>query len=341
MDDSLDIEAGVPQGSILGPLLYIIFTNDLPETIHDHLSKNQTYFNNDCKSCGKICCFADDSTYTKSSKNPQELKENIDDKYKEISNYMSMNKLVLNSDKTHLIVLVTANQHCKHKDYGITLNTGSEIIEPESSEKLLGGFISSDFKFTEHIMNNKSSLCKLLTSRVNALSKVCRACDFKTRKILADGMVQSLLIYLIQLWGGSSGYLLQFLQVLQNRAARKVTKLAWRTSTQTLLNQCGWLSVKQLVEYHSLLLTYKVKSEGKPLYLKDKLCRKFSYNTRLAAGDGIRYSDRIKHELYKTSFIPRVTVSWNNLPNNMRQSKNIEIFKKDCKAWILSHIPIK
>lgn len=252
-----------------------------------------------------------------------------------------MNKLVLNSDKTHLMVMATASQLAKHKDYGITLNTGTEIIKPASSEKLLGGFISSDFKFTEHIINNKTSLCKLLTSRVNALSKICKVCDFKTRKILANGMVQSLLIYLIQLWGGSSGYLLQFLQVLQNRAARKVTKLAWRTSTQTLLDQCGWLSVKQLVEYHSLLLTYKVKSEGKPLYLKDKLCRDFSYNTRLAAGDGIRYSGKIKHELYKTSFIPRVTISWNNLPNNIRQSKDIKIFKKDCKVWIKSNVSIK
>ena len=106
--------------------------------------------------------------------------------------------------------------------------------------------------------------------------------------MLANGLVILQIIYLIQLWGGCSDYLIKFIQVIQNRAARLVTKLDWYTPVQKLLDQCGWLSVKQLVEYHSLLLVYKVKAEGKPVYLQQKLCRTFGYNTRLAAGNGIR-----------------------------------------------------
>ena len=105
--DPLDLEAGVPQGSILGPLLYICFTNDLPEVVHNHLSNNNTLYNIHCMSCGSICSFADDSTYFKSDKDPAVVKQAIDDQYNRISDYMIKNKLVMNKEMTHLIVIAT------------------------------------------------------------------------------------------------------------------------------------------------------------------------------------------------------------------------------------------
>ena len=218
-----------------------------------------------CDSCGSLVCFADDSSYSKSSKDTKKIKNELDDKYQDISNYMAMNKLVLNSDKTHLLVMCTEEKQRRHQNYDITLDTGAEVIEPIDSEKLLGGYISSNLKWNEHIRDNKKSVFKQLTSRVNALCKVCQVSPFKTRKMLANGMVMSSLIYLIQLWGGSSAYLLHLLQVIQNCAARQVTRLNWYTPTKTLLDQCGWLSVKQLSIYHSLVLVYKVKSDKKPV----------------------------------------------------------------------------
>ena len=107
---------------------------------------------------GGICCFADDSTYTKSSSDPDILKADIDMKYKKIVMYMNSNKLVLNTDKTHLLVMCSKSNHRKNGDFGITLNTGTEVIDPIPSEKLLGGYISSDFTWNNHIRDNPNSL---------------------------------------------------------------------------------------------------------------------------------------------------------------------------------------
>ena len=120
----LDVSIGVPQGSILGPLHYVICTNELPECVHNHLPQNHTDFNTLCKECGTICCYADDSTYTFSAKDPQELTMVIADKYQNIATYISQNKLVLNSSKTHLLIMASLQKHRKHGNFGVTLETG-------------------------------------------------------------------------------------------------------------------------------------------------------------------------------------------------------------------------
>ena len=82
----------------------------------------------------------------------------------------------------------------KHGNYGITLDTGEEIIEPVENEKMLGCLISSDFTWNEHIRDNELSMQRLLTSRINALKKVSGGVPFKTRKMLANSIVLSIMI---------------------------------------------------------------------------------------------------------------------------------------------------
>ena len=93
-------------------------------------------------------------------------------------------------------------------------------------------------KWNDHVRDSENSLTRILTSRINALTKVSAYSSFKTRKMIANGTVISHITYLIQLYGGCSDQLLSSLQVLQNKAARLVTKLDWRTATSTLMLQC-------------------------------------------------------------------------------------------------------
>ena len=125
-----------------------------------------------------------------------------------------MTSWLLNGDKTHLLVMTTSIKHKRHNDFGITLNTGNEIIKPDKFEILLGGVISNDLKWTEHLRDNPKSLMKCLSTRLKALSKISNIASFKTRKMIANGIFLSKLMYLIQVWGGCNEFLLSSLQLL-------------------------------------------------------------------------------------------------------------------------------
>ena len=113
LSKQLPVITGVPQGSILGPLLYTIFTNELPEIIHTHLEQlpgHQVeqeqewppYHLGDADT-GCLYCYADHSTLTCTGSKPDEVSNKLTEKFKIIAEFMKYNKLKLNDDKTHLL----------------------------------------------------------------------------------------------------------------------------------------------------------------------------------------------------------------------------------------------
>ena len=237
--------------------------------------------------------------------------------------------------------MASSAKHRAHQDYGITLDTGSEIIKPQKYETILGGIISNDLKWSEHLRDNEKSLLKCLNTRLYALAKISHIAPFKTRKMIANGIFLSKLIYLIQVWGGCSEFLLSFLQILQNRGARYVTKLGWFTPVSTLLNHCGWLSVRQLVAYHSLILIFKTKRDKKPSYFYEKFSKQYRYQTRLMGENGIKVENKAMKHLGQQNFTHRSTEMWNDLPSDTKQAPSELVFKTKVKAWIKANIQIK
>ena len=135
---------------------------------------------------------------------------------------------------------------------------------PVECETLLGANISNNFTWNQHLRDDKKSLFNKLRQKLGILRKICSICDFRTRKMIAEGLFMSNLIYAIQVYGACSKYLVSMLQTQQNIVARYVTKLPFLTPTNSLLSQCGWLSVKQLIKYHSLVLLFRTFKEKKP-----------------------------------------------------------------------------
>ena len=336
----LKVNIGVPQGSILGPLLYTIFTNDLPQVVHNHEGPYSNQFKSPfslpCSECGGICAFADDSTFSISRSDTTELNEALNAKYQTISDYMAANKLMLNADKTHVLVLTSSRQHSRYANYGIELNTGSNLIQPSTNEKLLGVNVSNDFTWNVHILQ----MVRNLTVKNNGLKRVCWLLDFKSRKIIANGVINSQLIYCVQLYGAASDYLIKYLQVQQNRAARTVTRLARDTNISVLLGQVGWLSVKQLYVYHCLLLIFKKLSQQRVEYFSSKFSRRFPYATRGAANNLFSMNRIPKTEIFKSSFFYNSITLWNSLPMDIKNSTESSEFKRKLKKWTQDTIPL-
>ena len=153
----------------------------------------------------------------------------------------------------------------------------------------------------------------------------------------------SKLCYLIQLWGGCEGYLLHTLQVLQNKAARLVTRPIGFTSTRKLMTACGWLSVKQLVVFQSTAMVHKMFLTKKPYYMHSRLTMEYSYRTRQQASGCIRLDQtfRSKGDLPKNSFRCRGAASYNSIPAEIRASLTMTTFKTKLKKWIMTNITLE
>ena len=335
----MGIECGVPQGSILGPLMYIIFTNDIPDLVHDHPVSYQDP-QPACAPCGSTVCYVDDGTYSVGHSDPAILSQKLSHQYGTIADYMAANKLVINGDKTHLVVMGTRHTAAKRAD--VRLEAGPHIIQPSPSEKLLGAHISQDLKWKQHILESDQSLVKQITSRINGLAILSPRASLETRLMVANGIVMSKLCYLIQLWGGCEEYLIKPLQVLQNRAARTVTRCGWFTPRRKLLKMCRWLSIRQLIVYHSVVMAHKIATSSSPFCLATKMSTSHPRRTRLASSGGIRFGENFSanNNHVKQSFCHRATGQYNSIPATMRTVKTMATFKMKLRRWVETNIPL-
>ena len=349
---------GVPQGSIGGPILWLIFTCDQPDVVHEHQIDRQKA-DRGCSAvapsredgqagelvqaehgqgsggCGVLVGYVDDGAYSHAHSDPAVLYNVLTYKYNKLEEWMNSNKLVINPDKTHLMVMANQKDTAKRKE--VTMMAGGYIIKPSESEKLLGGQLHQSLHWKLHIRDHKGSLINQLGSRLNGLKKVCVNASFDTKLMVANGVVMSKLAYLITLWGGAQQYLLNAVQVQQLAAARAVCGFGcWRWSKRKLLDKMGWLSVKQLVFYHTVLQVHKTLKTGMPKPLHQSLTGAYPRHTRRAASGQIRHDENFSSQ---STFKYRAMQSYNSVPVSVRVGTTATV-KRKLKQWIKTNIPI-
>ena len=347
---------GVPQGSIGGPILWLLFTCDQPDVIHDHpilgqsvdrgcisradvegvnQEQTETVPGQSGEGCGVMVGYVDDGAYSYANNNPAVLSTVLTAKYNKLADWMNANKLVINPDKTHLMVMGKKKHENNRKL--VSIMAGEFLIKPSQSEKLLGGQLHQSLDWKHFIRGNKGSLLDQLSSRITGLRKVCKNGNFDTKLMVANGAVMSKLAYLITLWGGSSDSLLRAVQVQQLTAARLVIGYGcWRWSRRKLLKRVGWLSVKQLIFYHTVLQAHKTLQTGVPRPLHHSLSEQYPRNTRNAASGQIRHGNNF---LSTSTVKYRAMQCYNRVPVSERSGSTATV-KKKLKKWIQMHIPI-
>ena len=277
----------VIQGGVGAGLLYLCYTTDLPDAVHNHPVNNSEAY---CKDDGAMVNFVDDGTSYVSDEDPQLVTEAMNQNYKRIEEWMNCNKLVINADKTHYIV--GAGRRSAQLRSEVKLKAGNFEIDQSGSQKLLGGIISNDGKWNLLIRDHKNSIIKQINSRINAMKMLSNG-DSKTRLMVASAVIQSKLQYLMPLWGGAPDYLLNALQVQQLKAARLVWGYqSYYWSTEKLLNKCNWLYIKQQEFYSTTVLAHSIITRSSPYHIYTGLVHSRPlYNTRAAeaADDVTRY----------------------------------------------------
>ena len=312
LSDWLDVEIGVPQGSILGPLLFIIFANDLPYLLS--------------------CCldqYADDSTLTSVKSSIAEINVDLAENCQIVSDWMHENQLCLNIDKTHLMVCGTSQKLSRVKRsqaVNVTMD-GVQLLEStDNSEKILGVHIQPNLKWKTHCFELQARL----KSRLAGLRKVRNILSLQKRKIVAQAIFQSVLSYCIALWGGASKGDIEDLQVLQNKAARFVLCDSWRLSRQEMYKKLGWMTVYQLVVFHRIMAVYQIRRTGEPEYLSNLLSNDNNRGSLIVPHTGLT--------LVKNSFVFHGGELWNSVPPDIRHIHSVSMFKNKLKTWIFSDV---
>ena len=130
-----------------------------------------------------------------------------------------------------------------------------------------------------------SFLISKLGKRLKGLNHLQYICPLGVRKIIASEMFTSVLVYCLPLYGGMEKNLIKEIQVMQNGPARLVYRAPLRLNRSLLLGKLDWLSVNQLIWYHSLLTVYRIRTSRVPEYLSSIVCRQ-SRNGRIVILNG-------------------------------------------------------
>ena len=265
---------------------------------------------------------------------PEDLSAKLSEQYKRLAEYMGDNKLVINDDKTHLLVM-GSRKHAALRAQ-VSIDTGTVMVTPRETEKLLGIHLHESLKWKEHVIVNSKSMIKTLNTRLNALKRISRNASFKTRLMVGNACFMSIISYMVVVWGGTEKYVIKAVQVMQNKAARCITKNGWYTATRSLLLQCNWLSINQLIFFHTALQVWKVRTSQSPVYIQSK----FQLSKTRSANQGNLMIPVPETALRSNSFMVKSATTWNALPPDIRNIEKLQIFKKKLKQWTKTNIDI-
>lgn len=230
---SLPIKYGVPQGSVLGPILFTLYINDIK-----HLSNKY-----------EIKLFADDTSLFCVSDNYVELESMANQALKDCHNWLRCNRLTLNIAKTHYLIFKKTNRDTPH----FSLKLGDETIKEENETKYLGLIIQNNLNWNIHISKTINSINKLIP----LFYQIRRFLTPNKRLLIYKSLVLSKINYAIELYGRKNSNWLKQLQTTQNRLLKIILFRERLFHTNQIHHDTKILKVEHQAELRLLLLIHR------------------------------------------------------------------------------------
>ncbi|KAG8259964.1 hypothetical protein J6590_108364 [Homalodisca vitripennis] len=296
------VKYGVPQGSILGPALFLIYVNDLRSSI----------------STGQMIQYADDTTLCFQSKCRASLEVECFVSANSCLQFLSKVNLQTNDSKSNFIYF--SGRRVSH-DCGPSVVLNDTVIEELNSIKFLGIHIDKSLTWDNHV----DAVCAKMSSGIFALRKLAEFCAISILKMAYYGLVYPHMSYGITLWGGCANTHFQRCFVLQKKAIRIISKIGMRESCREHFKSLDLLTLPSLYMYETVLYCrYKCEvTRGRDIH---------DYNTR--GRDALRPA---QHRLRAFEALPSEVGAKliNKLPLDLQAENGQPLFKRKLRNLLV------
>lgn len=305
-----NINYGVPQGSILGPSLFLIYINDLPNSLH----------------FSRPTLFADDTSLFFSFNSLQDLKTKIDFDLSNINQWLCANKLTLNLAKSNFILYSLRQKH------SLALSLNGEFLNQRSFVKYLGVVFDEKLSWVNHL----AKISKSVSQGIGIMNKLKHIVPFSLLKNIYHSFITSHLNYCSEVWSCANKTSLRKVEVLQKKAIRILFNKNRSYPSSKIFSELNLLNLNLLLLYKKVIFFYNFFNDLCPPQYYSEFFRKSS--------SGYRTRHSLKNRLTVPQFTTKQGTSslffkgiqeWNMLSSELSLNKSLNCFKKSLKILLL------
>ena len=320
LSESEMVSCGVPQGSILGPLFFLFFINDLPLSLETSVTSVDLY--------------ADDTTIYDVQPNKEKLEENLQKSLTLLDKWCKENGLLLNTDKTKVMLITSGQKRSQMRDNTITLTYNNLDLKLTHSEKVLGVNIDENLVWNSHFQQ----VVKKVSSYLWLLSQLSRYLSIEDRLLFYNAYIKPQFDYCCVIWGNSTTYNVNKIDKLQRRACKLILRHEY-TNLEEARNGLKMLSFSEILFLQKAKVMYKVANRIAPEYLMDLFqMRNVNINNTLPNLRSVANRNFLipkpKIGLFKNSLSYSGAIVWNSIPTEIKNTTSIQSFTIKCASWL-------